>query len=85
MKESERFISSKFKPFGEVYASMTINKLADIIKDNDKIKTLNLKLSNKVNALKQAGALPYILLSITEEGGGSIESPIASVCTKIYF
>lgn len=68
-KESERFIGGKFCPFGEMFVGITRNKLADIAADHEKVKKFNLQISNKVNTLKEAGALPYILFSITEENG----------------
>jgi hypothetical protein len=85
IKESERFIGNKFKPFGEVYASISLNKLADTMLDAKKVKTLNLQLLNKVNALKQAGALPYILLSITEENGSPINHLLSQDAQRFIF
>lgn len=85
VKESARFIGNKFRPFGEVYASISLNKLANILKSDEAIKRLNLDLSNRVNSLKEAGALPYILLSITNEGGDPLNCLLPPRAEKFVF
>ena len=84
-KESGRFIGNKFKPFGEVYCNLSLNKLSNTIKSAAEIKKLNTQLHNKVNLLKEAGALPYILLSITEEGGTPLNRLLPPEAQKFVF
>lgn len=50
-----------------------------------KKKKLNLKLSNKVNALKDAGALPYILFSIVGENKAPINHLLPTETQKFVF
>lgn len=84
-KQSVRFIGNKFKPFGEVYCSLSLNKLSNTLKSAAEIKKFNTQLHNKVALLKEAGALPYILLSITEEGGAPLNRLLPPDAEKFIF
>jgi hypothetical protein len=72
LQEAKRFANKKFKPFGEVFTKLTLSELNDIITDDAKSQSFSLKLANMISQLKEANALPYILLSITDENGNPL-------------
>jgi len=69
LQEAKRFIGNKFKPFGEVFVRIKLNDIDEYIIDAGKREKFNAKLSRRVGQLKDAGALPYVLLSILDNNG----------------
>lgn len=66
LKVASPFIGKNYRPFGEVYTNVTIDNLTQM-KDDDEIgKEFSTKISNKLLALKSEGAVPYLVMSITD-------------------
>ncbi len=66
LKIASHFIGKNYRPLGEVYANVSLDDLNQL-KNNDKIGTeFNNKISNRLSALKNAGIVPYLVLSITD-------------------
>jgi len=85
LQESKRFIGNKFKPFGEVYAKISLNDINEYILDDNKGQKFCSKLSARIGQLKQAGALPYILLSITDDSGNPFNQLLPQRAQKFIF
>jgi hypothetical protein len=69
LKTAESLIDNKFKPFGEVYAKVSLSQLNEYINNDEKGEKFCSRISNRLLELKKAGALPYILFSITDDKG----------------
>ncbi len=69
LKTAESLIDNQFKPFGEVYAKVSLNQLNECINNDEIGEKFCLRISNRLLQLKKAGALPYILFSITDDNG----------------
>ncbi len=66
LKVASPFIGKNYRPFGEVYTNVTIDNLNQM-KDDDEIgREFSTKISNKLLALKSEGAVPYLIMSITD-------------------
>ena len=85
LQDAAPLINNKFKPFGEVYAKVTLSELGEYIRDDTKGQKFSLKISSRLSQLKQAGALPYILLSITDDNGNPLNQPLPQQTQKFIF
>ena len=85
IKIAENQINSDFRPFGEVYAKITLSELAELMKNDEKCQKFSSKLSNQLSQLNQVGALPYILLSIVDENGNPINRLLPKPVQNILF
>ena len=85
IKIAESQKTPDFHPFGEVYAKVTLSELAELMKNDEKCQKFSLKLSNQLSQLNQAGALPYILLSIIDENGNPINRLLPKNVQKFVF
>lgn len=85
LKEARRYINNKFRPFGEVYAKITLSEINELITDDKIGGKFTSKLSDRVAQLKQANALPYILLSITDDNGNPLNQLLPPRAEKFIF
>jgi len=85
LKEAKRSINNKFRPFGEAYAKITLSDINELIMDDEKGQKFSSKLSDRIGQLKQAGALPYILLSITDDNGNPFNQLLPPRVQKFIF
>ena len=85
LKEVKRFIGGKFKPFGEVYARVSLNEINELIMDDDKGQRFASRLSSRVSQMKETGAVPYILLSILDDNGTQLNQLLPSRAQKFIF
>lgn len=72
LKVAESLIDNQFKPFGEVYTKVSLSELNEYINNDEKGGKFCSKISDRVLQLKHAGALPYILFSITDDNGNPL-------------
>ena len=85
LQEAKPLIDSKFRPFGEVYVKVSLSNLAEYIKDDNKGQKFSSKISDRLSQLKQAGALPYILLSVTDDNGNPLNQLLPPPIQKYIF
>jgi hypothetical protein len=85
LNEAKEFITNEFKPFGEVYAKITLSDINEFIENDEKGQQFSSKLSNRVSQMKQANALPYILLSITDDNGNPFNQLLPPRAQKFVF
>lgn len=85
LQESKRFVNNKFKPFGELYIKVTESELAEYMINDEKGQKFSSKISYRLSQLKEAGILPYILLSITDDNGIPISRLLPSKSQKFIF
>jgi len=85
LQEAKSYIGNKFTPFGEVYVKVTLTELSEYIINDDKCQKFCSKISTRLSQLKQAGALPYILLSITDENGNPLNQMLPPKVQKFVF
>lgn len=85
LQNAQRFINQKFKPFGELYVKVTESELAEFINNDDKSQKFSSKISYRLSQLKEAGTLPYILLSITDDNGIPLTKLLPPKSQKFIF
>jgi len=85
LQEAKPFISNKFKPFGELYVKATLSELTEYISNDQKGQKFALKISDKISQLKQAGTLPYILFSVTDDNGNPLNQLLPKQIEKFIF
>ena len=85
IKIAETQINSNFRPFGEVFAKVSLSELTEYMKNDEKCQKFSSKLSSRLNQLNQIGALPYLLLSIVDENGNPINRLLPKNVQKFLF
>jgi hypothetical protein len=74
-KNSEEFqsikpyIDSQFSTLGEIYVKLSLSDINNLIDNDDEGKRFCSRLTDRVSQLKEVGAVPYILFSITDDSG----------------
>jgi hypothetical protein len=85
VKIVEDQIDNNFRPFGEVYAKISLSELSEYIKNDEKGQKFTSQLAYKLSQLNQIGALPYILLSIVDENGNPVNRLLSKPVQKFLF
>lgn len=82
---SKPFIRGNFRPFGEVYSRLSLNDIEKYIKNDEEAEKFCSKLTHRVYQLKQAGALPYVLFSITDNNENPLNRLLPQDAQKFIF
>ena len=78
-------ISGDFRPFGEVYAQVSIGFLANLIEHDEEGRKFSGAISHRVSQLRQAGVVPYLVLSLLDnEGNFYPRLPPKNVMTLLF-
>lgn len=72
LKVASPMIGKDYRPLGEVYTKISLSDLSQLRYDNEKFKEFNTVISNRLTSLKNSGAVPYLVLSITEDNGNPV-------------
>lgn len=62
-------INKHFIPFGEVYASVSLDFLSQVIDDDRLGQKFSSILSTRLSQLKEAGTVPYLMLTLVDNKG----------------
>lgn len=66
LKVSSTLINNQFLPFGEVFVRVPLDFLSKIIDDDYEGQKFSSILSTRLSQLKDAGAVPYLILSLVD-------------------
>ena len=76
IKATKGIFNNNFRTFGEVYASLSINSLENLLSDDEKNKKFNSEIFNKVCNIKDNGGIPYIVISIMDNNDRPLQQEL---------
>lgn len=85
LKIAKNFIGKNYRPFGEVYANLSLDSLSKIKDDDEFGKKYSNKISNKLLNLKSEGAVPYLVLSITDNNRNPYNQMLPNDILELIF